>query len=100
LGLPGAPRIKFIKGEDSKSQKNQPRALADMSSDDESDGEEGDKKNKKKGEVRTKYDRMFERRNQGVLATTIRNSSMTTGQSSEADEQQMKMTIFSLSAPL
>jgi ATP-dependent RNA helicase DDX10/DBP4 len=68
LGLPGAPRIKFIKGEDSKTQKNQPRALADMSSDDESDEEEGHKKNKKTGEVRTKYDRMFERRNQGVLA--------------------------------
>lgn len=67
LGLPGAPRIKFIKGEDTKSQKNKPRALAHLSSDDESDEEGGEKKEKKK-EVRTKYDRMFERRNQDVLA--------------------------------
>ncbi|KAH8700806.1 putative DEAD box RNA helicase [Talaromyces proteolyticus] len=69
LGLPGAPRIKFIKGEDSKIQKNQPRALRyTSSSDEESDQEDGTKKNKKKDGVRTKYDRMFERRNQDVLA--------------------------------
>ncbi|OKL59694.1 ATP-dependent RNA helicase dbp4 [Talaromyces atroroseus] len=67
LGLPGAPRIKFIKGEDSKLQKNQPRALRYLSSD-ESDQEDGEKKTKKKDNVRTKYDRMFERRNQDVLA--------------------------------
>jgi ATP-dependent RNA helicase DDX10/DBP4 len=67
LGLPGAPRIKFIKGEDSKLQKNQPRALRYLSSD-ESDQEDDEKKTKKKEAVRTKYDRMFERRNQDVLA--------------------------------
>lgn len=67
LGLPGAPRIKFIKGEDTKIQKNQPRALRYMSSDD-SDAEDGERKTKKKEVVRTKYDRMFERRNQDVLA--------------------------------
>ncbi|KAL1969151.1 hypothetical protein VTN77DRAFT_405 [Rasamsonia byssochlamydoides] len=67
LGLPGAPRIKFIKGEDSKALKNKPRALNALLSEDES-GEDGEKKAKKKGEVRTKYDRMFERRNQDVLA--------------------------------
>lgn len=61
LGLPGTPRIKFIKGEDTKSKKNAPRQLAHLSSDDESEAKE----NKK--EVRTKYDRMFERRNQDVL---------------------------------
>lgn len=37
-----------------------------MSSDDDSDAEKKDKKDEK--EVRTRYDRMFERRNQGVLA--------------------------------
>jgi ATP-dependent RNA helicase DDX10/DBP4 len=67
LGLPGAPRIKFINGEDSKIQKNKPRALAALSGNDDS-GEDGDKITKKKSEVRTKYDRMFERRNQSVLA--------------------------------
>jgi ATP-dependent RNA helicase DDX10/DBP4 len=67
LGLAGAPRIKFINGEDSKILKNKPRALAALSGDDDS-GEDGDRITKKKGEVRTKYDRMFERRNQSVLA--------------------------------
>ncbi|RHZ63647.1 ATP-dependent RNA helicase dbp4 [Aspergillus turcosus] len=71
LGLPGAPRIKFIKGDDTKQRKNAPRAAAHLSSDDDdSDAEDGENKSKKKEEpqVRTKYDRMFERRNQDVLA--------------------------------
>ncbi|KAL4972153.1 ATP-dependent RNA helicase dbp4 [Aspergillus desertorum] len=70
LGLPGAPRIKFIKGDDTKERKNAPRATAYLTSDDEDSDEEGGKKKKqlKEKEVRTKYDRMFERRNQDVLA--------------------------------
>ncbi|KAK2733922.1 ATP-dependent RNA helicase dbp4 [Onygenales sp. PD_40] len=67
LGLPGAPRIKFIKGEDTKSRKNAPRQLAALSSGDESEAEEEDRKKKKEDTVRTKYDRMFERRNQDIL---------------------------------
>ncbi|KAL5338311.1 P-loop containing nucleoside triphosphate hydrolase protein [Aspergillus crustosus] len=71
LGLPGAPRIKFIKGDNTKERKNASRATAHISSGDEDSDEEGDGKQKKKPkdkEVRTKYDRMFERRNQDVLA--------------------------------
>ncbi|EXJ84637.1 hypothetical protein A1O3_05307 [Capronia epimyces CBS 606.96] len=74
LGLPGAPRVKFIKGEDAKARKNAPRqlmaALEGESSDDDDDSDEGDRANRKPrtGEVRTKYDRMFERRNQDVLS--------------------------------
>jgi ATP-dependent RNA helicase DDX10/DBP4 len=64
LGLPGAPKIKFIAGDDAKARKNAPRAQLNDSEDD-SEGEKGDKK---KTEVRTKYDRMFERKNQDVLA--------------------------------
>ncbi|KAJ5423212.1 hypothetical protein N7491_008428 [Penicillium cf. griseofulvum] len=66
LGLPGAPRIKFIKGDDAKERKNESWRMAHMSSDDDSDTEKKNKKDEK--EVRTRYDRMFERRNQGVLA--------------------------------
>ncbi|KAI1453371.1 DEAD-domain-containing protein [Annulohypoxylon moriforme] len=65
LGLPGAPQIRFQKGEDVKKLKNAPRA--GMSSDSESEFDEDRAKRKKKGEVRTKYDRMFERTNQDVL---------------------------------
>ncbi len=65
MGLPGAPKIKFQKGDDAKKLKNAPRAT--LSNDDDSDVEARAKKLKKE-EVRTKYDRMFERRNQDVLS--------------------------------
>ncbi|KAI2620585.1 DEAD-domain-containing protein [Hypoxylon sp. NC1633] len=67
LGLPGTPQIRFQKGEDVKKLKNAPRA--GLSSDSESEFGEDGKRRKKKGEVRTKYDRMFERTNQDVLTS-------------------------------
>jgi ATP-dependent RNA helicase DDX10/DBP4 len=63
LGLPGTPRIKFMKGDDSKQKKQASRQTIEVS---ESDEEEDTTKATKA--VRTKYDRMFERRNQDVLA--------------------------------
>lgn len=72
LGLPGAPKIKFIRGEDTKSLKNRPRQLATASSDSESEGTDDGRANGKQKSlepaVRTKYDRIFERRNQDVLS--------------------------------
>ncbi|KAF3355102.1 hypothetical protein VdG1_04314 [Verticillium dahliae VDG1] len=79
LGLPGTPQIKFQKGEDIKKVKNAPRAgLSSDEDDDDSDldGLDGEldpekaklKKKSKKNEVKTKYDRMFERTNQDVLS--------------------------------
>jgi ATP-dependent RNA helicase DDX10/DBP4 len=73
LGLPGAPRIKFLKAdaEEAKRKKNMSRqALQSDSEDDDDDGEleEGGTKKSKKNAVRTKYDRMFERQNQDILA--------------------------------
>ncbi|TKA60424.1 hypothetical protein B0A49_11761, partial [Cryomyces minteri] len=78
LGLPGAPRIKFMKGDDAKALKNAPKHGL-SSSDDESEAEDTingpkgasvlqTKEKNKQDSVRTKYDRMFERRNQDVLA--------------------------------
>ncbi|KAI9794463.1 MAG: ATP-dependent RNA helicase dbp4 [Peltula sp. TS41687] len=70
VGLPGAPKIKFSKGHDPKVLKNASRQR--VSSSDEEDSVRGEtngvQANKKKDAVRTKYDRMFERRNQDVLA--------------------------------
>jgi ATP-dependent RNA helicase DDX10/DBP4 len=63
MGLPGAPRVKFVKGEDAKHRKNAPRQLLTALTD--SEGEGGGKQ--EKSEVKTKYDRMFQRRNQDVL---------------------------------
>ncbi|KAG9246065.1 P-loop containing nucleoside triphosphate hydrolase protein [Calycina marina] len=65
LGLPGTPNIKFQKGDDAKKLKNAPRAA--LSGDEDSEVDEDAKKPKLK-EVRTKYDRMFERRNNDVLS--------------------------------
>lgn len=69
LGLPGAPSIKFGKGDAMKTLKNAPRSVR-VSSDDEgeSDGHQELNSNSKADQPRTKYDRMFERRNQDVLA--------------------------------
>ncbi|KAJ5760395.1 ATP-dependent RNA helicase dbp4 [Penicillium odoratum] len=69
LGLPGAPRIKFIKGDDTKERKNASWRMAHLSSGSEDEDEEDSKKDKKdEKQVRTRYDRMFDRRNQDVLA--------------------------------
>jgi ATP-dependent RNA helicase DDX10/DBP4 len=71
MGLPGAPKIKFQKGNDAKKLKNAPRAAAESSDDEDNEDTEakGKVKAERKDEVRTKYDRMFERRNQNVLST-------------------------------
>ncbi|KAJ5894832.1 ATP-dependent RNA helicase dbp4 [Penicillium taxi] len=69
LGLPGAPRIKFIKGDDTKERKNASWKMAHLSSGEEDSDADAPKKEKKdENQVRTRYDRMFERRNQDVLA--------------------------------
>ncbi|KAK9473484.1 P-loop containing nucleoside triphosphate hydrolase protein [Dipodascopsis tothii] len=67
LGLPGAPRIKFLSGQRAKALKNAPRATADDSGSESEAGEAA------KPAVRTKYDRMFERKNQTVLSEHYAN---------------------------
>ncbi|KAI8956860.1 DEAD-domain-containing protein [Daldinia sp. FL1419] len=83
LGLPGAPQIRFQKGEDVKKLKNAPRAGLSSGSESESDGE---KKKRRKGEVRTKYDRMFERTNQDVLTSHYNKMIGDEGQAANHDE--------------
>ncbi|KXH32781.1 DEAD/DEAH box helicase [Colletotrichum simmondsii] len=70
LGLPGAPQIKMRKGEDIKKVKNAPRKgmSSDEDEEDSDDAAAAGPKKPKKPEVRTKYDRMFERTNQDVLS--------------------------------
>lgn len=94
LGLPGAPRIKFIKGDDTKTRKNAPRGLEGLSSDEEEveEGDTGKKNGKKEEKVRTKYDRMFERRNQDILTDhytkMIGHDEETNGQDQTADADE------------
>ncbi|KAI0379227.1 DEAD-domain-containing protein [Hypomontagnella monticulosa] len=85
LGLPGTPQIKFQKGEDIKKLKNAPRA--GLSSDSESEFDENGQRRKKKGEVRTKYDRMFERTNQDVL-TSHYTKMIDDGEQAASDEDE------------
>ncbi|KAF7549071.1 hypothetical protein G7046_g8455 [Stylonectria norvegica] len=69
MGLPGTPHIKFQQGNnEAKRLKNAPRDGMSSGSESELDAD-GKKKPKKKPEVRTKYDRMFERTNQDVLSS-------------------------------
>jgi len=84
LGLPGAPRIRFVKNEveAAKKAKNAPRrGLSPISGDEDEeedqqtadeDVNDKDKTSKKKDDkntVRTKYDRMFQRQNQDIFAS-------------------------------
>ncbi|PNY29391.1 ATP-dependent RNA helicase DBP4 [Tolypocladium capitatum] len=69
MGLPGTPHIKFQKGQDIKKIKNAPRDGMSSGSESEIDLDGDRPKKKKKGEVRTKYDKMFERQNQDVLSS-------------------------------
>lgn len=64
LGLPGTPRIKFLQNDDSKAKKQANRERIEVSE----DSEEEEEAPKAAKAVRTKYDRMFERQNQDVLA--------------------------------
>ncbi|CAK9440979.1 uncharacterized protein LODBEIA_P48480 [Lodderomyces beijingensis] len=63
LGLPGAPKIKIKGGEANKNKKNQSRQLLQLSKSNDN-GDPSDQPAK----VRTKYDRMFERKNQTILS--------------------------------
>ncbi|PHH71193.1 hypothetical protein CDD82_6681 [Ophiocordyceps australis] len=72
MGLAGTPQIKFQQGQDVKKLKNAPRRA--MSSASESDvpldaPNLGQAKKEKTKQVRTKYDKMFERQNQDVLSS-------------------------------
>ncbi|KAF2189491.1 DEAD-domain-containing protein [Zopfia rhizophila CBS 207.26] len=69
LGLPGAPRIKFLEKDKVKEKKQASRATIELlGSSGESEDEENGLTEKKAKAVRTKYDRMFERQNRDILA--------------------------------
>ncbi|KAG0131210.1 P-loop containing nucleoside triphosphate hydrolase protein [Tuber indicum] len=92
VGLLGAPRIKGLKSVDAakiKEIKNAPRglkALEGASSDEEREGE-----NKNKKEVRTKYDRMVERKNINVLTDHYANLVQDDG--AEPDDEADFLTV-------
>ncbi|KAL8931515.1 MAG: hypothetical protein Q9216_007175, partial [Gyalolechia sp. 2 TL-2023] len=67
MGLPGAPRIKFLKGDASRTPKSSQRTLKLPPSDHEDASDDEQRPDKKTAPVKTRYDRMFERKNQNIL---------------------------------
>ncbi|KAL0071643.1 ATP-dependent RNA helicase dbp4 [Marasmius tenuissimus] len=115
LGLPGAPKIKFLTREmaaKEKQKKNADRnaeaakndALkesgSDSSDEEEEDDEEDVKQSTNTNKVRTKYDRMFERKNQDVLSAhynKLIDSNPTEGADNEDDFITLKRADHELS---
>ena len=93
LGLPGAPKITFVSGDDAKKIKNAPRV--EVSDNDDEDGER--KRETRKDTIKTRYDRMFERRNQDVLADhftkIIGPGDHVAGLNGDADEDDNFLTV-------
>ncbi|KAJ2933321.1 hypothetical protein H1R20_g3746, partial [Candolleomyces eurysporus] len=90
LGLPGTPKIKFLSRELAKQKKNASRGVQEVQetsseeeepedepeqSESEAEAEDSNDEEEAKGDpkatnaVRTKYDRMFQRKNQNVLSS-------------------------------
>lgn len=67
LGLPGAPKIKFLGGDNGRALKNAPRGGPSSSEDEDEEFSPGGSRQEKQKAPLTKYDRMFERRNQDIL---------------------------------
>lgn len=67
LGLPGAPKIKFLGGDNARALKNAPRGGPSSSEDEGEKNLLGSSRPEKQKAPLTKYDRMFERRNQDIL---------------------------------
>ncbi|KAI1109701.1 ATP-dependent RNA helicase DBP4 [Nemania sp. NC0429] len=92
LGLPGAPMIRFEKGEDIKKLKNMSRAALS-----DSDSEFDPEKKKKKPKAKTKTDKMFDRTNQDVLTDhytkLIGDATDKAGEDSEDDFLSVKRVI-------
>jgi ATP-dependent RNA helicase DDX10/DBP4 len=65
LGLPGAPKIKFLRDDGDRQKKQQSRQDIEVSG---AEDDEDESVTKAAKPVRTKYDRMFERQNQDVFA--------------------------------
>ncbi|CDR39371.1 CYFA0S03e02586g1_1 [Cyberlindnera fabianii] len=93
LGLPGVPQVK-IKGDVSRNKelKNASRQLLALAKANE-DGELAEKEEKK---VRTKYDKMFERKNQNVLSEhylNISNAALKGDDEADEDDEEDFLSV-------
>ncbi|CUA68667.1 hypothetical protein RSOLAG22IIIB_08042 [Rhizoctonia solani] len=117
LGLPGAPKVKFIDQAMTKKRKNESRQLVAAHANTEDSGAESESGSENENEdgagpsaertgespsnnapavksvpvVRTKYDRMFERKNQGILSEHY--AKLVTHEENEADQDDDFITL-------
>ncbi|WLF80140.1 ATP-dependent RNA helicase dbp4 [Lodderomyces elongisporus] len=91
LGLPGAPKIKIKGGEINKEKKNQSRKLLQLSKADENGELKED--DDKPAKVRTKYDRIFDRKNQTILSEHYLNMTKSAHGGKDDDEDEDFMTV-------
>ncbi|EIW69833.1 hypothetical protein TREMEDRAFT_30305, partial [Tremella mesenterica DSM 1558] len=99
MGLPGAPQIKLF--ETSKANKSrggvkQPEVEVDVASEEDEDHENVAAQSKVSGpslkSVRTKYDRMFERKNQSILTPHYNSLIRHSSSASESEEEVFTLT--------
>lgn len=88
LGIPGAPKIKFMEGDSAKTLKNASRYAISSSDEDGDSQSEGGMPKKKKAVTRTKYDRMFERKNQDILSHHYKKLLANDADQDEADADE------------
>ncbi|KAI4167756.1 MAG: hypothetical protein LQ343_006951 [Gyalolechia ehrenbergii] len=103
MGLPGAPIIKFMKGDKSQTRKIASEPLMLSPSDDDEDGGDQKLSVKEAAPVKTRYDRMFERKNQNILTERYTKLIDITGSNdpgetadqnnNEADEDQNFLSV-------
>lgn len=104
LGLPGQPRIKFLHADEGavKKRKNASRAAKEFEAEEDEEVEDDSEGHidefgrdyslrEKNGGVRTKIDRMFERRNQDVLAEHYAKMVRDDGDDSEGDSERGRL---------
>ncbi|KAF8584632.1 DEAD-domain-containing protein [Ramaria rubella] len=69
LGLPGTPKIKFLRKDAAQKKKNASRVIETSETSSAEEEEDDDvEAPSKSASVRTRYDRMFERKNQNILS--------------------------------
>ncbi|KIM27811.1 hypothetical protein M408DRAFT_329759 [Serendipita vermifera MAFF 305830] len=100
LGLPGAPKVKFLSKEMAKQRKNASRQVQAAMADTDSSTEEGSESGEetaptKSAAVRTKYDRMFERKNQKqeLYRKVVEQSVLAHGEGLASDSEEEFMTV-------
>lgn len=95
LGLPGAPRVKFLSRDLAKQRKNASRQVETaMAEEDSESASSGSEQATERPTVRTKYDRMFERKNQKQeLYRKVAEQSIQEFKANPADSEDEFMTV-------